>query len=227
MYRNEVQSYCRVCGLQSTVRGFCDKHYRQRLKWGSIVVQRKTALEKYLLRKLRYIIMRCSDSRVHKYKYYGGNGIECRLTIEDLLFLWNRDRADQMKSPSVDRIDNGNNYTRDNCRFVEFSENRARRWAEALTKNCLECRTSFRSMSTSKRTVCRSCFQKNRALARLCRNCKNPFSGKQGCRYCDDCRNFSRLCAWCGSMLTRTRRFLKYEKWFCSRTCRGRASRKS
>ncbi len=82
----------------------------------------------YPLRKrLRNIKQRCEYKKDKKYKYYGGKGIKCLLTLKDLTFLWNRDNAQLLKQPSIDRIDGTGNYTLDNCRFIEMSENRKKR----------------------------------------------------------------------------------------------------
>jgi len=69
---------------------------------------------------------RCNNPNDKDYKYYGGKGIEFNLNHEDGKFLWFRDKAYLMEKPSIDREDNEGNYTRDNCRFIEQSENTAR-----------------------------------------------------------------------------------------------------
>lgn len=66
---------------------------------------------------------RCNYPGTSKYEYYGGKGIKCLLTIEDLIYLWKRDKADEMKSPSIDRLDSNGHYSIENCRFIEFKEN--------------------------------------------------------------------------------------------------------
>ena len=58
--------------------------------------------------------------------HYKKMGIECHLNGADVRFLYIRDCADQFKEPSLDRIDPKKDYTRGNCRFMEFQENRMR-----------------------------------------------------------------------------------------------------
>ena len=72
---------------------------------------------------LNNIKQRCNNPKNPDYKYYGGRGIGFLITIEEIIKLWFRDKAYNMKSPSIDRIDNASHYTYDNCRFVELSEN--------------------------------------------------------------------------------------------------------
>lgn len=72
---------------------------------------------------LEGIQRRCNNKQFKAYKYYGGRGIKCLITIEELKELWFRDKAYEMKRPSIDRIDNNENYEYDNCQFIEQSEN--------------------------------------------------------------------------------------------------------
>ena len=66
---------------------------------------------------------RCRRPSHTAYRFYGGRGIQCELTMEDMRFLWARDQADTMKRPSLDRIHNDHGYTRQNCRFIELTQN--------------------------------------------------------------------------------------------------------
>jgi hypothetical protein len=65
---------------------------------------------------------RCTNKNRSHYKYYGGRGINCLITEEEVKFLWFRDKAYLMEHPSIDRIDNDGHYTLENCRFLEMKE---------------------------------------------------------------------------------------------------------
>jgi hypothetical protein len=70
------------------------------------------------------IIQRCENKNHRRYKDYGGRGIICLITLEELKELWFRDKAFEMKQPSIDRIDNDGNYEFSNCQYIELSKNR-------------------------------------------------------------------------------------------------------
>jgi hypothetical protein len=81
--------------------------------------------KKYLrIYRNKYPWMRTMNSircRVGKRKYY--KNIKNYLTPTDLKILWFRDEAYNMKKPSIDREDSKKDYSLDNCRYIEFSEN--------------------------------------------------------------------------------------------------------
>ena len=62
---------------------------------------------------------RCENKNNHNYKYYGAKGIKMLMTIKDFKYLWYRDKAYNMKKPTIDRINNNKHYTLQNCRFIE------------------------------------------------------------------------------------------------------------
>ena len=70
------------------------------------------------------ILSRCNYKKSPYYK----KGIKNFLTTSDLKFLWIRDKAFFMKKPSINRKDDGKDYTLDNCEFIEFLENSKRGW---------------------------------------------------------------------------------------------------
>ena len=69
-------------------------------------------------------MQRCYNPRHPRFKDWGGRGIKCLITEEELKELWFRDKAWELKQPSIDRIDNDDNYTFENCRFIEMVKNR-------------------------------------------------------------------------------------------------------
>jgi len=66
---------------------------------------------------------RCTNHKHQSYKYYGAKGIRVKLTVKEVKKLWFRDKAYLMEHPSIDREDSNKNYTFDNCRFMELSDN--------------------------------------------------------------------------------------------------------
>lgn len=72
---------------------------------------------------------RCENPRHSTYASYGGKGIKALITLEEVKYLWFRDRAFELKEPSVDRIDPKKDYSLDNCRFIELTLNKKLRWA--------------------------------------------------------------------------------------------------
>jgi hypothetical protein len=87
--------------------------------------------------RLVLIKQRCNNPKRKDYKYYGGRGIKCLITAEELKELWFRDNAFKMKKPTVDRINNNSHYEYSNCRFIEQSANSSKR-NENLKKPVLQ-----------------------------------------------------------------------------------------
>ena len=72
---------------------------------------------------LRQIKSRCNNPNNRDYKWYGGCGIKCLITEDELKELWFRDRAYELQIPSIDRIDNYGNYEFGNCEYIERIDN--------------------------------------------------------------------------------------------------------
>lgn len=93
---------------------------------------------KRMSRRLATIKKRCNNPNANSYSYYGGKGIKTFLTLDDIKFLWERDNADSMDRPSIDRIDSDGDYAVENCRFIEMSENirrpNRRKWYLAIAE---------------------------------------------------------------------------------------------
>lgn len=75
------------------------------------------------LKHLASLRKRCNNIKHHSYYRYGGRGIKALITKEEIKELWFRDKAFEMKKPSIDRKDNNGHYEFSNCQFIEMSEN--------------------------------------------------------------------------------------------------------
>jgi hypothetical protein len=84
------------------------------------------------------IKQRCNNQKNSRYKYYGGRGIKCLLSKEEVKSLWYRDKAWLLKRPSIDRKDNDGDYTYNNCQFIEQSLNFSKRNSQIASKIVLQ-----------------------------------------------------------------------------------------
>jgi hypothetical protein len=69
---------------------------------------------------------RCENPNCKDYPWYGEKGIRFLLTKEECNYIWDRDKAYNMKKPSIDRKDSHKNYDLSNCQFIEKPENSAK-----------------------------------------------------------------------------------------------------
>lgn len=109
-------------------------NHKEKLKTYRLILKEKTP---YKLTWYR-INSRCNSSKNSDYDLYGGRGIKNLLSQDNVKFLWFRDKAYEMKQPSIDRIDSNGHYCIENCRFIEMKENISRANAEHKTKSILQ-----------------------------------------------------------------------------------------
>lgn len=97
--KDGTNSICKVCHKKAQAE------YRKKYPWKQTLLRIKK---------------RCNNPKCKDYPRYGGRGIKCLITEEELEFLWNRDKAWLLEKPSIDRKNNDGNYTLDNCRYIEM-----------------------------------------------------------------------------------------------------------
>jgi hypothetical protein len=119
--KSGINSICKDCVLKSI-----KKHY---LNNNKIINNRRAELNLlHPWKRVFYNInQRCNNFKNPSYKDYGGRGILCLITEEELKELWFRDEAYNLKIPSVNRKDNDGNYIFENCEFIEKGLNSAER----------------------------------------------------------------------------------------------------
>ncbi len=98
------------------------------------------------VRNMSSLRSRCNDKKHVHYKYYGGKGVKCLISLNEVKYMWFRDKAYEMKVPSVDRIYSNGNYILNNCRFIERAENSRYNGNRKLTvKNVIAIRKLYLS----------------------------------------------------------------------------------
>ncbi len=127
---------------------------------------------------LRNIKTRCENPKHNSYKNYGGKGIKANIRLEEIEYLGERDSAEKMKRPSVDRIDSNADYILGNCRFIEFSKNVAR-----SNKSRFEYSVFWRLYRKNKK--CKSCS----ITKEMSEYYKNKSSKDGHTFYCKECEN--------------------------------------
>ncbi len=95
---------------------------------------------------------RCNYPTSKKYKNYGGRGIQFLLTLAQVKRLWFRDKAYNLKTPSIDRKNTDGNYTYGNCRFIERDLN-TRKGRKIIRINPLGVRKEYPSLISAAKAL--------------------------------------------------------------------------
>lgn len=113
-------------GLQNMCKP-CESVYRKEqyvINKEKILKRNRVRLQKSpWIATLYNIRERCNCKTHKKYHRYGGRGIKCLITADELKELWFRDKAYLLAKPSIDRQDNDGNYEYSNCKYMEIGEN--------------------------------------------------------------------------------------------------------
>ena len=114
--------------------------------------------EKPWAKTLGNISSRMANISLYKNKSYKRNNIKNLLTLNQLKYLWFRDKAYLLKQPSIHRINPQNDYTQENCRYVECKTHSALDiWAKDYDK-CVVCKETKRKHRGH--GLCRGCYQR-------------------------------------------------------------------
>jgi hypothetical protein len=111
------RSWCSRCEMADTTK------YRHKYPKKHSVYNTKYRRQFPWVKTFTSIRSRCNTKSDKSYRWYGKRGIQNKLTVNNIKYLWYRDQAYLMKKPSIDRKDPDKNYTLSNCRFIEHVEN--------------------------------------------------------------------------------------------------------
>lgn len=224
MNPEQTDANCRECGRPVKARGLCQHHYDRGRHDGTLLIRHPDPVRRKLVKLLSNIVWRCTKPAMNRYECYGGKGIQCLLSLEDLRFLWERDKAVAMAQPSIDRKEVAGHYELGNCRFIEFAVNRA--GADHSTKRrygpCARCGAQIYGRSKNGGR-CVDC-----AGYRRCKECREwflvPTEGARS-RFCLKHRSIEGACLYCGAKMLRVRGqdsgALRNQNWFCSKREQG------
>ena len=96
------------------------------------------------------IIQRCTNSKNHSYKNYGGRGITVDIRWQADFYQFVKDMGDKPTSQySIDRMDNSKGYYPDNCRWATMRDQALNRRNTVSTPNIEQSKTGvFRGYFT-------------------------------------------------------------------------------
>lgn len=131
MESNYKNNTCTKCGLSKSLDNFplCTQRKDGRYSWCKTccsIISKKRRKKYPWEGTYNSIKQRCNNIKCKQYKDYGGRGIKCLITLEELKALWYKDKACEMSIPTIDRKNNDGNYELSNCGFIEKSKNSAK-----------------------------------------------------------------------------------------------------
>lgn len=130
---------CPHCTEPKTLSEFCkNKTAKDGLNYYCKEHIRKIRIKYTWKQILHAIKQRCNNPNASHYEYYGGKGIKCLITEQEIKFLWFRDKAYEMVKPSIDRENSNKDYTFKNCQFIEMIENCVKEKRKAILQFDLE-----------------------------------------------------------------------------------------
>lgn len=112
----KITKYCSQCAQEKVITDF----YRNAAYCKSC---QKEYIRRYFKSQRWMVAYYGAVNRCKPDGQYGKHGIKNYLTKEDVKFLWDRDHAELMKNPSIDRVNPAGDYTIENSRFIELTEN--------------------------------------------------------------------------------------------------------
>jgi hypothetical protein len=132
----------KVCSKCKKDKSFSEFHKDKNRKDGHYCICKQCILDykkKYPWKTVfRSIKTRCNSPKYINYKDYGGRGIECRITENELKELWFRDKAWLLNRPSIDRKNDDGDYEFSNCQFIELKDNVSKRNTKFLSLQILQ-----------------------------------------------------------------------------------------
>jgi len=132
--KDGIQLVCRECDKKIAANYYKKNRKVMLSKFKAYAIKHREEIKEYrekyfsskhgkIMQIMQNIRKRCDEPTNKRFHRYGGRGIKNLLTYDDISMLWERDKANSLVKPSLDRIDVNGNYEIDNCQFIEMKEN--------------------------------------------------------------------------------------------------------